>query len=261
MMDALISNLIARKGEYRTAVAICRDAKVPVAKHGAAAMVRAVSSILAVRGFYLREKSGSYTQFCVIVDTEPRKVVLPAQRFAWTDESVESLRRMIGEGMSMAQIAKALGCQSRNAVIGKAHRLGITGGGAVTPAKQDKPQKPAKAPKAAPATPHGGGKRDLRPDTRPASPLKISRQIAPRPVVEIPAVIEAPAPVEHQPGNLKILDLGLRDCRWIEGEVRGPDTIYCGLPAARGSYCAHHAAIAYVPPAERLSKRKAKEAA
>lgn len=259
MMDALISNLIARKGEYRTAVAICRDAKVPVAKHGAAAMVRAVSSILAARGFYLREKRGSYTQFCVIVDPEPRKVVLPAQRFAWTDESVESLRRMIGEGMSMAQIAKALGCSSRNAVIGKAHRLGITGGGAVTHAKQDKPQKPAKAPKAVPATPHGGGKRDLRPDRRPASPLKISRQIAPKPMVEIPAAIEAPAPVEHQPGNLKILDLGLHHCRWVIGDAAGPDTIYCGMPSTRGSYCACHAALAYRPREDR--PKRAREAA
>lgn len=247
MMDALISSLIAHKGEYRAAVAICRDANVPVSKHGAAAMVRAVSSLLAARGFYLRERRGAYTSFCVIIDQEPRKAVVPAERFRWTDEAVAELKRLHSTGLSMARIAVALGCKSRNAVIGKAHRLGLL-------SKQPKKAEPKKTPL---KTPHGGGKRDLRPDTRRASPLKIRRQVAPRPSPSLLAPVSehAPEPIPTPiVAGLKLIDLGLFHCRWIVGDVAGSDTIYCGVPSTRGSYCACHAAIAYRPRVERPRK-------
>ncbi|WP_438975221.1 GcrA family cell cycle regulator, partial [Roseicyclus sp.] len=84
---------------------------------------------------------------------------------SWTDERVETLKKMWGEGQSASQIAKELGGVTRNAVIGKVHRLGLsnrTGGGGTTPAPQAKaapePElrqapKPARKdePKAAPA--------------------------------------------------------------------------------------------------------------
>ncbi|MDX1782086.1 MAG: GcrA family cell cycle regulator, partial [Thalassovita sp.] len=52
---------------------------------------------------------------------------------SWTDERVELLKKMWGEGQSASQIAKELGGVTRNAVIGKVHRLGLSnrsGGGA-----------------------------------------------------------------------------------------------------------------------------------
>ena len=247
MMDALISNLLAHKGEYRTAVAICRDAKVPVAKHSAAAMVRAVSSLLAARGFYLREKRGSYVSFSAIPDPESRKIIPPPERFDWTDEAVAELKRLHSTGLSMARIAAALGCNSRNAVIGKAHRLGLS-------SKQPKKAEPKKTPL---KTPHGGGKRDLRPDTRRVSPLKIGRQVAlkPRPSRHAPVSEPAPQPIAAPTvAGLKLIDLGLFHCRWVIGDAAGPDTIYCGMPSTRGSYCACHAAIAYRPRVERPRK-------
>ena len=74
---------------------------------------------------------------------------------SWTDDRVETLKRMWGEGQSASQIAKELGGVTRNAVIGKVHRLGLSnragsGGNAGKAAAKEKvPSKPA-APKAPP---------------------------------------------------------------------------------------------------------------
>jgi trans-aconitate methyltransferase len=45
----------------------------------------------------------------------------------WTEQRIEMLRRLWGQGQTASQIAVALGGVTRNAVIGKAHRLGLTG--------------------------------------------------------------------------------------------------------------------------------------
>src|SRR6056297_3692733 len=81
---------------------------------------------------------------------------------SWTDERVELLKKMWGEGQSASQIAKELGGVTRNAVIGKVHRLGLSnrasGGGAAKtetkPKATTKPEaKPKPAAKAKPAAP------------------------------------------------------------------------------------------------------------
>ena len=86
---------------------------------------------------------------------------------SWTDERIESLRTMWEKGLTASQIADELGGVSRNAVIGKAHRLGLKS--RPSPVKAtEKAAKPVKA--AAPAAP------------RPAAPVAAPRPIAPRPV-------------------------------------------------------------------------------
>ena len=73
---------------------------------------------------------------------------------SWTDDRVELLKKMWGEGQSASQIAKELGGVTRNAVIGKVHRLGLSNRAAgAAPAKQEPKEKPAAvaaAPKAEP---------------------------------------------------------------------------------------------------------------
>ena len=52
---------------------------------------------------------------------------------AWTEDRVELLKTLWAEGLSAAQIANKMGGVTRNAVIGKVHRLGLSG--RATPAK------------------------------------------------------------------------------------------------------------------------------
>ena len=80
---------------------------------------------------------------------------------SWNDERVELLKKLWGEGLSASQIAGELGGITRNAVIGKVHRLGLSGRAkspavAARPRKTARPETPAQRPQAPnrPAT-HG----------------------------------------------------------------------------------------------------------
>jgi GcrA cell cycle regulator len=158
----------------------------------------------------------------------------------WTDERVELLSKLWGEGLSASQIAAALGGGvTRNAVIGKVHRLGLSGRAkAGTPAAQ----RPA----------------------RPRSPAQ------PGPIAE-PAILASPAagptaapelaPVLQEvaiPESKRVGILELRDsmCRWPLGDPSKPDFAFCGARAVTGlPYCGHHCQIAYQPAAERRRLR------
>ncbi len=73
---------------------------------------------------------------------------------SWTDERVETLKKMWAEGQSASQIAKELGGVTRNAVIGKVHRLGLSNrAGAGPVAGGPAPSAPAGAPPASAAAP------------------------------------------------------------------------------------------------------------
>jgi GcrA cell cycle regulator len=86
---------------------------------------------------------------------------------SWTDERVETLKKMWAEGQSASQIAKELGGVTRNAVIGKVHRLGLSNrAGAGPVAGGPAPAAPVAAPSAAPASPRPGAP-DRAPRARP----------------------------------------------------------------------------------------------
>src|SRR6201996_8496366 len=106
----------------------------------------------------------------------------------WTDERVELLKKLWQDGLSASQIAKQLGGVTRNAVIGKVHRLGLSGRAA--------PSKPARTTFKAP---------------RPARPVSATPS-APRRLAEQPAAVahHHPAPVryvEEEPGTATVLTL------------------------------------------------------
>ena len=83
---------------------------------------------------------------------------------SWTDERVETLKKMWGEGQSASQIAKELGGVTRNAVIGKVHRLGLSNRTAGAPAA-DAAAKPE--PKAKPTAPKVEAKPKLKSPPQP----------------------------------------------------------------------------------------------
>ena len=137
---------------------------------------------------------------------------------SWTEEKVAVLRQYWGSGKSASEIAEIIGDVSRNAVIGKAHRLGLAG--RPSPIKDKKPK-----PKA------------VVPTTSIPAPTP-----APPPIVNL---------VELQPGSgATILSLTERMCRWPHGDPKQPGFRFCGKPAVNGtSYCSEHLKAAYQPPA------------
>lgn len=148
----------------------------------------------------------------------------------WTDERVEMLKKLWQDGLSASQIAKQLGGVTRNAVIGKVHRLGLSGRAA--------PSKPARPAFKAP---------------RPARPAPAAITVAPRRAPE-PAVIAAPAAptpryVEEAPGSATVLTLGAHMCKWPIGDPALDSFTFCGRRSAEGPYCEEHSMVAYQPAA------------
>jgi len=153
----------------------------------------------------------------------------------WTEEAIEALTKLALEGKSAAWIAAALGAPSRNAVIGKAHRIGIKLNGWRTgPAREraavERPQ-PTEIPK-------------LRPAPRPRS----ARPPVPREQKREPSWVFAEAEVGIM-RRIGFEAIRASECRWPVGDPRQEDFAYCGLEAAKGqSYCAGHCRVAYRPP-------------
>jgi len=169
---------------------------------------------------------------------------------SWTDERVETLKKLWQEGHSASQIAKQLGGVTRNAVIGKVHRLGLSGRAAPSqPArplfKATRPARPA-ASQLGSGTGHAasgqgsasGGQVNvaLSPVAR-RSELSTSRA-APTPIVNLPEL----------PGTATVLTLGAKMCKWPIGDPSSETFSFCGRRASDGiPYCVEHSRVAYQP--------------
>ncbi|MFN3547349.1 MAG: GcrA family cell cycle regulator [Mesorhizobium sp.] len=168
----------------------------------------------------------------------------------WTDERVELLRKLWAEGLSASQIAAQLGGVSRNAVIGKVHRLKLSSRGRAAPTQTRQKKAKSAAPKAAkPASPPS---RPV-PQTVGATALKIEfdEEPAPRPVTRVDDSVVVPIS-----RRLKLVELTDRTCKWPNGDPLNEDFHFCGTTSKDGSpYCGYHARVAYQPVSERRRAR------
>ena len=152
----------------------------------------------------------------------------------WTDERVEALKKLWLEGHSASQIAKQLGGVTRNAVIGKVHRMGLSG-------------------RAAPSQP-------ARPTFKTVKPIRPAVSVAPAPrrcepvAPATQAIVHRPERVET-PGSATVLTLGASMCKWPIGDPSSDGFTFCGGRATQGPYCSTHAAVAYQPQAPKKSGR------
>ena len=211
---------------------------------------------------------------------------------SWTDERVETLKKMWAEGQSASQIAKELGAVTRNAVIGKVHRLGLSNragpGGKDDEDEAELPVEPIveappvvepepvvvaePAPRVAPA-----------PVERPAPAAAAApppQAAVQAPILPIPlrkAIIPAGQPLPPQPSaneispealasvrevekrakKLSLMELTERTCKWPIGDPATEDFWFCGLPSVAGKpYCEAHVGVAFQPMSARRDRRR-----
>lgn len=151
---------------------------------------------------------------------------------AWTEDKVEKLKELWGTGLTAAQIAETLGGVSRNAVIGKANRLGLS-----------KPGRPRtqKTAAAAPAT------AEAKPAKAPAAPSRpVAEKPAPRKPVQRPAepTVEHMSPPPRRASKGKIPSH--RRCQWPIGHPGDDDFHFCEHESlATKPYCEFHCRMAY----------------
>lgn len=213
---------------------------------------------------------------------------------AWTDERIDQLKAMWEGGKTASQIAEELGGVSRNAVIGKAHRLGLQSRPSPVKEKEKEakapaPRKPAApkaeaapAPRPAPAAPPAPRPEPVA--ARPAAPAPQPQPqaAAPRPSSEPalrsigpggflrqgPGDQQAPIPpapprrlVPAKPspdmaGKTSLLDLNDRICKWPMGHPGEPDFHFCGDKVNPGfPYCVQHCGQAYQAQLPRRDRR------
>ena len=195
---------------------------------------------------------------------------------SWTDERVELLKKMWGEGQSASQIAKELGGVTRNAVIGKVHRLGLSNratSGSATKAAPKEAKNAASKPKAAPKKAHkpkpdikaqpnnvadkpvtpiptSAARRQIIPAGQPLPPQPSANEISPEALAKV-------SEVEKTAKKLSLMELTERTCKWPIGDPATPEFWFCGLPVQQGKpYCEAHVGVAFQPMSTRRDRRR-----
>ena len=197
---------------------------------------------------------------------------------SWTDERVETLKKMWSEGQSASQIAKELGGVTRNAVIGKVHRLGLSNRAGSAPAAkaepaatkpEDKPKPAAKqaaapAPKPEPvedtnvvelrteaaAPPASNARKQIVPAGKPLPPQPSANEISPEALAKVNEI-------EKKAKKLTLMELTERTCKWPVGDPATPHFWFCGLPVQQGKpYCEAHVGVAFQPMSSRRDRRR-----
>ena len=159
----------------------------------------------------------------------------------WTDERVETLKKLWADGLSASQIAGELGGITRNAVIGKVHRLGLSGR-AKSPSSA--------APRQRKARTHPHMMRVSRPAMRGNTALAHSYEM------EVEAEPELNDNVIPMGQRRTLLELTELTCRWPIGDPGTPEFFFCGGQAATGvPYCSYHSRVAYQPANMRRDRR------
>ena len=168
---------------------------------------------------------------------------------AWTDEMVDQLREMWKQGLTTGEIGRRLGV-SKNSIVGKVHRLGLSG--RPSPIKKKDSPEPQDAPKAKEETaaPQAKTKAEKKPATPKAEKVEKKVEKSPEKPAEEALLIEEKSslsPAHHHNGKTSLTDLDNHTCRWPIGDPKDENFHFCGKKVRIGqTYCDEHAAIAYV---------------
>jgi len=201
---------------------------------------------------------------------------------SWSDERVDLLKKLWSEGQSASQIAKELGGVTRNAVIGKVHRLGLSNRNGSAPAAGATPVDEAEVEtesqvEAEAAAPASGISTDPAP--KPAAPAEPDDEeaVTVEAQVRIKAIIPAGQPLPPQPSvneidpealakvseiekkakRLTLMELTERTCKWPLGDPATDDFWFCGLPVQPGKpYCEAHVGVAFQPMSSRRDRKR-----
>lgn len=161
---------------------------------------------------------------------------------AWTDEMVDQLREMWKQGLTTGEIGKRLGV-SKNSIVGKVHRLGLSGRPSPIK-KKDETEAPAEK-KEATENVAKTTKPKVEKAPAPKAP-KVEKKAEEKVEVEEKIEISAPAPHHHN-GKTSLTDLDNHTCRWPIGDPKDENFHFCGRKVRIGqTYCDEHANIAYV---------------
>ena len=159
----------------------------------------------------------------------------------WTEERVEQLKKLWEAGLSASQIAGELGNITRNAVIGKVHRLGLSGRAKSPSSAAPRPRK---------ARPQNHMMRLSRPQVRGNTALAQAFAMEPEPDA---IAYDNVVPMSQR---RTLLELNEDTCHWPVGDPGSTEFFFCGGKSIAGlPYCAHHSRVAYQPATDRRRRK------
>ena len=191
---------------------------------------------------------------------------------SWTGDRVEVLKKLWVEGQSASQIAKELGGVTRNAVIGKVHRLGLSNRAtSSSSSKSDTKSKTSvksmsdtkrvsnktstsKVTSAnSPSEPRSNVtslRRQIIPAGQPLPPQPSANEISPEALARV-------SEIEKKAKRISLLELTERTCKWPVGDPATEEFWFCGLPSQAGKpYCEAHVGVAFQPMSQRRDRRR-----
>lgn len=170
----------------------------------------------------------------------------------WTEERVELLKKLWAEGLSASQIAAQLGGVSRNAVIGKVHRLKLSSRGRASTA-HTRTKKPVGSTGATKSTGRTGSPTRPATATVGATALKPQFQVDAVAHQDLRPIEEVVVPISRR---LSLTELTEQTCKWPNGDPLTDDFHFCGNDAKEtGPYCNYHSKLAFQPASERRRSR------
>lgn len=158
---------------------------------------------------------------------------------SWTDDRVAKLSKLWADGLSASQIAAELGGVTRNAVIGKVHRLGLSGRAKTSTSSARKLKTPA---------------RTTGYNARPQRALRPSNGRTPPHTSTRPEIRDIPVPVSKK---LDLISLTEKTCKWPHGDPATDNFHFCGnTPKEDTPYCEYHCRMAYQTATDRRREKK-----
>ncbi|MEM8748707.1 MAG: GcrA family cell cycle regulator [Pseudomonadota bacterium] len=181
---------------------------------------------------------------------------------SWTDDRVARLAKLWSEGLSASQIANDLGGVTRNAVIGKVHRLGLSGrdkpagksnGGSTARRKPSAPRTTTTGGGYSKTAATGGSTRTTSTRTVGNAALKMEMDVEAEAVIEMKAQEDVVVPISRK---LTLMQLTESTCKWPNGDPTMPGFSFCGHTSAEDKpYCEFHSKLAFQPANERRRRR------
>ena len=171
---------------------------------------------------------------------------------AWTDERIKQLRQLWSEGQSASKIAEKLGGVTRNAVIGKIHRLGLSNRSensekTIITKKRGRPPKVKNTDNFQKQTDDSKNKKFSQINSDKFDDLRVDglgndKNILPE------ATLASIAELEENAKKLNLMELTERTCKWPIGDPATENFWFCGHPSEQGKpYCSTHVSIAFQP--------------
>ena len=171
---------------------------------------------------------------------------------AWTDERIKQLRQLWSEGQSASKIAEKLGGVTRNAVIGKIHRLGLSNRSEnsekkIITKKRGRPAKVKNTDNFQKQADNGKNKDFSQINSDKFDDLHVDGLEGDKNMLPA-ATLANIAELEENAKKLNLMELTERTCKWPIGDPATENFWFCGHPSEQGKpYCSTHVSIAFQP--------------